>query len=56
MDLKPGGWPSQRTLEEWRERRRRYIQLYQRKLGHLKSSPASGLRQVRQVMGSGVIY
>ncbi len=34
-------WPSARALAEWRERRRRYITLYQRKLAVLKHSASS---------------
>lgn len=65
MDLRPGGGVAPRTLSpstgaetsfqslaEWRERRRRYIQLYQRKLGRLKGTPSSAaLQQVPKIQG-----
>ena len=41
MDAKHSDWPSARALVEWRERRRRYIVLYQRKLAVLKHSASS---------------
>ena len=41
MDANHSNWPSARALVEWRERRRRYIALYQRKLAALKHSASS---------------
>ena len=41
MDAQHSEWPSARALVEWRERRRRYIALYQRKLAALKHSASS---------------
>ncbi len=41
MDAQHSDWPSARALVEWRERRRRYITLYQRKLAVLKHCASS---------------
>ena len=41
MDAQHSEWPSARALVEWRERRRRYITLYQRKLAVLKHTASS---------------
>ena len=45
MDAKHSDWPSARALVEWRERRRRYIALYQRKLAVLKHTASSSNMQ-----------
>ena len=51
MDAQHSDWPSARALVEWRERRRRYITLYQRKLAVLKHAASSSNLQ-KQVAAS----